>query len=149
MIGPVGLGYGAQHGAMVQLFHGAGVNVAGVPGVGEPDAAQGVNGQVVGGVQRHAVQVVGNGGSAAVAVEADNGPPVLAAAEEVALGVKGEAVGEVGVFAEHGKRARAGVVGVDAAGVDVGEKHRFPVPGGAFGNPARRVFKAVEEAEAP
>ena len=129
---------------MVQLLDLVGVDVAGVPGVGEPDAALSVDGEVVGGVERHAVEIVGNGDHAAVGVKADDGASVLAAAEEPAIGVEGEAVGAVGVLAEYRKFPGRGIVSVDPAGVDVGEQDHLAVPGGAFGDAAGRVFKAVE-----
>ena len=126
-----------------------GVDVSGIPGVGEPDAAPGVDGKVVGGVQRHAVQVVSDGYHAAIGVEADDSAAILAAAEQAALRVEGQTVGAVGVFAEHRELAGLWVVGIDPAGVDVGEQDDFAVPGGAFGDAAGRVFKTVEEAETP
>ena len=49
-----------------------GVDVGGVPRVGEPDAALSVNGQVVGGVEPLALDLVGDDGIIAVGVEAQD-----------------------------------------------------------------------------
>ena len=135
-VGAVGLGVGPNHRAVVQLLHLAGVDVAGVPGIGEPDAPQPVHGQVVGSVQLLAVQPVGNGCGGAVGVEPDNGPAARAAAVEVAPSVVGQAVGVVGALPAGRDPAVGRVVLHDPAGGNVGEIDGLTVPHGALADAA-------------
>ena len=134
-VAAVGLRVGPQHRAVVQFLHFAGVNVAGVPGVGEPDAASPVNSQVVGGVELLPVHPVGYGRVAAV-VKADDGPPAGAAAEEVAPVVEGQAVAVVGAAPRLGNSPGVGVITHNAAGGDVGKEDCLAVPDRALGNAA-------------
>jgi hypothetical protein len=77
---------------------GGAYDVARVPRVAEPDAAQTVDGQVVGRVEPLPVQTVDNGRGTAVGLEAHHRTPAGAATIKAACGVEGQAVGVVGIF---------------------------------------------------
>ena len=126
-VAAVGLGVGPQHRTVVQFFDLAGVDVAGVPGVGEPDAATAVDGQVVGSVKFLAVDPVGYRHDGIV-VKADDGAAPGTAAEEMAPAIEGQAVGVVGAGTGLGDGAGVGVVAQDAAGWDVGKEDGLTVP---------------------
>ena len=104
----------------------------------------GVHRQVVGGVQGLAVKAVGDYGGRAVGVEADDGAAAGAAAEKVALGVVGQAVGAVGSLAPNGDLVGAGVDAQDAAGRNVGEQQLFAVPDRPLGHPAQGLGQQFE-----
>ena len=98
-IAAVGLGISPQDVPVHVLLLLAGVDVALVPGIAEPDAPPPVYGQVVRGVQALAVQPVNDGAGAAVRLEADDGTAAGTATVEAAIGVEGQPVGVVGVLA--------------------------------------------------
>ena len=134
VVGAVGLGVGAEDAAPAGDLDLGGVDVARVPGVGEPDAALGVHGQVVGSVEGMPFDVVGGNGGGAVGVEAHDGPPAGAAAEETPGGVMGQAVGAVGALAPDGNLVGLRVYPHDAAGRDVGKQQLLAVPDGPLGD---------------
>src|SRR4029450_5186626 len=73
--GPVWLGVGAQDRVTARYLLLAGIDVASIPGVTEPDATLAVNGQVVWGVEWLAVQPIHNGRRRAVGLEAQMDRP--------------------------------------------------------------------------
>ena len=135
-VGTIRLRVGAEDVAAVHLRLLAGVDVAGVPRVAEPDATLPVDGQVVGRVQPLVTQAVDDGGCGAIFVESDYGSPAGAAPVQPALGVESQPVGVVGVLPVDGALARVGMVGHDSALGDVSEQQASAVPGGAFGQAA-------------
>src|SRR4029453_19581445 len=87
--GPVGLLVGAQDRVTARYLLLAGINIARIPGVTEPDAALAVNGQVVWGVEWLAVQPIHNGRRRAIGLEGHNGPSARAPAVQTPLRYEG------------------------------------------------------------
>src|SRR2546429_317876 len=71
--GPIGLGVGPQDRVTARYLLLAGIDIASVPGIAEPDAALAVNGQVVRGVEWLAVQAIHDGRCRTIGLEAHNG----------------------------------------------------------------------------
>ena len=72
-----------------------------VAGIGEPDAAVGVDDGVVGGVEGLAAEAVGQDGGLAVVLVADDAAVAVLAGDLAALAVEGVAIGVAGGAADH------------------------------------------------
>ena len=72
-----------------------------VAGIGEPDAAVGVDDGVVGGIERFAVEPVSQDGRLAVVLVADDAAVAVLAGDLAALAIEGVAVGVAGGVAHH------------------------------------------------
>ena len=115
---------------VVQLHPGSGRS-----GVGEIDAAVGLNHDVVGPVQALALVAVGDHGDATVGLAADHAGSAVAS-DQPALHVPGQAVGVVGRLFVHGHRPIGGPLHAPVV-ADVAEQQVAPLlpPQGSFSGP--------------
>jgi hypothetical protein len=89
---------------MVQHLLLAGIDVASIPGVTEPDPPLAVNCQVVRGVEGQTIELVHDSGRASIRLEAHDGSSSGAAAVQTTFQVEGQTIRMIGIFAKHGAR---------------------------------------------
>src|SRR4249920_3304656 len=101
---------------MVQHLLLAGIDIAGVPGVTEPDPSLTVDGQVVRGVEGQSVELIHDGGGAPIRLKAHDGPSSGAAAVQTAVQVEGQAIRVIRIFVKHRARPSRRVIAQNTTG---------------------------------
>ena len=116
-----------------------------VAGIGEPDGAVGMHGEIVGSVEMLALERVHEDGDGSVVLRAREAAGVVFAGEQAALAVAIVAVAVVGGATERGDFAGVGVVAQDAVVGNVAPEKIVAIaePDGAFG-PARAGVEALD-----